>query len=322
MFKKLKARFKKTKLYALYRVVRFLFNQHPRYVKVKKFILYYFKGLLNRIDEHHIFLLAGGLSFSIFVCAIPFTLIIFAILGSIFDSSYMQYQLDILINTVIPYHQYSEFVKNIIYSRIDEVIEYRNLAGFIGGLGLLFASSGLFSSMRTILNRVMGIEVTEHFILSKLKDFALVILFILAFFVTTILIPLIELLRRGANNFSALSFLQAGIFAHFMFSVLSFLLVFILFLMMYFFVPKRKLSKRAIFLSSFCAAVLWEAAKELFGFYIYHFGSLGKIYGTYALIVVVAFWIYYSSVVFIIGAEIGRLFYERRYQRNRESEML
>jgi membrane protein len=267
-------------------------------------------------------LLAGGLSFSIFVCVIPFTLIIFAIVGTIFDSSYMQYQLDILIDTVIPYYQYSEFVKNIIYSRINEVIEYRNLAGIIGGFGLLVASSSLFSSMRTILNRVMGIEATEHFILSKLKDFALVILFILAFFITTILIPLIEFLKRSANNISELSFLQSGIFAHFMFSVLSFLLVFLLFLMMYFIVPKRKLSKKAIFLSSFFAAVLWEAAKELFGFYIYHFGSLGKIYGTYALIVVVAFWIYYSSVVFILGAEIGRLFYERRYQRNMEEEMM
>ena len=322
MFKKFKVRFKKTKLYALYRHVRFRLNRHPSYVKVKKFILYYFKGLLNRIDEHHIFLLAGGLSFSIFVCVIPFTLIIFAIVGTIFDSSYMQYQLDILIDTVIPYYQYSEFVKNIIYSRINEVIEYRNLAGIIGGFGLLVASSSLFSSMRTILNRVMGIEATEHFILSKLKDFALVILFILAFFITTILIPLIEFLKRSANNISELSFLQSGIFAHFMFSVLSFLLVFLLFLMMYFIVPKRKLSKKAIFLSSFFAAVLWEAAKELFGFYIYHFGSLGKIYGTYALIVVVAFWIYYSSVVFILGAEIGRLFYERRYQRNMEEEMM
>jgi membrane protein len=63
--------------------------------------------------------------------------------------------------------------------------------------------------------------------------------------------------------------------------------------------------------SAFWAALLWEAAKQLFGYYLYHFSSFGKIYGTYALVVVVAFWIYFSSVVFIVGAEIGKLFQER-----------
>ena len=59
------------------------------------------------------------------------------------------------------------------------------------------------------------------------------------------------------------------------------------------------------------AALLWEAAKQLFGYYIRHFPTLGIIYGAYMLVVVVAFWLYYSAVVFIIGAEIGKLFDQR-----------
>ncbi len=317
-----KQKIKNLRLYSIYRKIRFRLHHVPYYNKVKSFSKYYFNGLVNRTDEHHVFLLAGGLSFSIFVCIIPFTLILFAIVGGLFSSSYMQYQLNILIDTIIPYHQYSELVKNIIYSRISEAVQYRSIAGWIGGLGLLFAASGLFSSMRTILNRVMGVEVNEHFILSKLKDFAMVLMFVLAFFVTTVLIPFVDLLRKGASDISVLSYFQSGIFGSFIFSLLSFALVFILFFLMYFLVPKRKLSKRAIFLSALYASILWEVAKEGFGIYIYHFSRLGRIYGTYTLIVVVAFWIYYSSIVFIFGAEIGRLFHERRYQRNREEEIL
>jgi membrane protein len=223
----------------------------------------------------------------------------------------MQYQINVLIDTIIPYDQYSEFVKKIIFARINEVIEYKNLAGIIGGFGLLFAASGLFSSMRTILNQVFGIAKDVNFILGKLRDFALVIMVILIFFLTTISAPVIDILRKSAGQFKSLEFFNAPIFEHFFFTFISFSLIYIVFTILYIAVPLKKLKKRSIAISAFWAAVLWEAAKELFGYYIYHISSFGKIYGTYALVVVVAFWIYYSSVVFIIGAEIGKLFQER-----------
>ncbi len=301
-----------------FRRVQSLFYYHPDFQKVKDFLKHYFRGLYNRIDEHHVFLLGGGLAFSLFICIIPFILIIFSVLGSLLDSDYMQFQITALIDAVIPYYQYSEFVKKIIFSRITEVIQYKTAAGIIGGFGLLFAASGLFSSMRTILNKVFGLETDIHFLLGKLKDFALVIMVILIFFVTTIFMPMLDVLRQAAYQFKSLAIFQSGIFEHFIFSALSFLLILFLFLILYFTVPVKKLPKKATIVSAVWAALLWEAAKQLFGYYIYNFGTLGRIYGTYALIVVVAFWIYYSSIVFIIGAEIGKLYSERKYAVNEE----
>ena len=46
-----------------------------------------------------------------------------------------------LIDTVIPYDTYAQFVKDIIFDRVKEVVEYRNLAGWIGIIGLFFAVS-------------------------------------------------------------------------------------------------------------------------------------------------------------------------------------
>jgi membrane protein len=304
---------KKSKLYKSYRKCRFLLHLSPRYKFIKGFLKHYFVGLYNRIDHHHVFLLGGGLAFSLFVCIIPFTLILFAVLGLILDSAHVQYQVNTLIDTIIPYYQYSEFVKKIIFSRIGEFIEYRNIAGIVGGFGLLVAASGLFSSMRTILNTVYGVEIEINIILAKLKDFALILMVLIIFFITTIIMPFIDLLRQKADSWEELSFLQSGIFGHFVFSILSLLLIFVVFTILYFAVPSKKIGKKAILISSLWAAILWEAAKQLFGYYIYNFSALGRIYGTYALVVVVAFWIYYSSIVFIIGAEIGRLFYERNY---------
>jgi membrane protein len=279
--------------------------------KYKSFLTHYFGGLFKRIDEHHVFLNASGLAFELFLCIIPFILIIFAVLGSILASNDIQYQINILIDTIIPYEEYSEFVKRIIFTRINEVVEYKTIAGIVGGFGLFFAASGLFSSMRTILNEVFGVTKSVNLLLGKLRDFALVVMVIVIFFLTTISAPIIDLLGQSAGKFEALEFFKAPIFHHFFLSMLSFSIIFIVFSILYITVPVRKIKKRAIGVSAFWAALLWEAAKQLFGFYLYNFSSYGKIYGTYALVVVVAFWIYFSSVVFIIGAEIGKLYQER-----------
>ena len=310
---KIKSRIKKSDLYSKFRKLRFVLHLTPSYSKIKSFVIYYYNGLVKRIDEHHVFLFAGGLAFSIFICIIPFVLIIFAVLGNLLDSTYVQFQINTLIETIIPYSRYSEFVKKIIFNRINEVIAYRNIAGIIGGFGLLFAASSLFSSMRTILNKVYGVEIDVNIFIAKLRDFALVFMVIIIFFITTISMPTIDLLRQKAGEYNTFEFLSNGIFSHVIFSLLSLLLIFIVFTVLYVTVPLRKLGRKATLMSALWAAVLWEAAKQLFGYYLYNFAAFNRIYGAYALVVVVAFWIYYSSVVFIVGAEIGHLYYERNF---------
>jgi membrane protein len=303
---------RENRLYVNFRKLRMMLHYSTLVKKIRKFLRHYFLGLYNRIDDHHVFLLGGGLAFSLFVCIIPFVLIIFSVLGSILDSNYMQSQITYFIETLIPYYTYAEFAKKIIFSRINEVIEYKTIAGIIGGFGLLFAASGLFSSMRTILNKVFGVETDVNFIMAKLRDFAMVLMVILIFFFSTILMPVLDLMRQAATQWEVFSFFSAGIFEHFLFSALSFLIIFIVFTVLYYTVPLRKLSRKTTLISALWAAILWEGAKQIFGYYIYNFSSFGRIYGAYALVVVVAFWIYYSSVVFIIGAEIGRLYHERK----------
>jgi len=298
--------------YSQFRKLRFLLHLTPSFRKVKEFSKHYFGGLYFRTDEHHIFLLGGGLSFSLFVCIVPFVLIIFSVLGSVLDSTYMQYQISLLIDTIIPYYQYAEFVKKIIFARITEVIQYKTIAGIVGAFGLLFAASGLFSSMRTILNAIFGMKSEESVLLAKLKDFALVLLVILSFFVTTVLMPAFNLTLAAVNKITNTKFLQSGILQDIVITAISFVLIFILFSILYLVVPKKKIGKKAVLVGAFWAAVLWEAAKQLFGYYLHNFAAFGKIYGAYALVVVVAFWIFYASIVFIIGAEIGKLYSERR----------
>jgi len=269
-------------------------------------------GLFHNTDQHHLFLFAGGLAFSLFVCIIPFNLILFWLLGYFLESSAVEMQINHLIDTIIPYAVYADFAKNILFKRINEVIEYRNIAGFIGIIGLFFAASGFLSSIRTVLNKIFGAPEDINFLLGYLRDFITIIIVVFVFLIATIILPMIDILREASQQFDVFEFLQYGIFQKLFTSLLSIILIYFLFSWLYKFVPTIKISKKGVRFGALWAALLWEVAKQIFGFYIYNFATLGKIYGTYALAVVIAFWIYYSAVVFIIGAEMGKLFNDKR----------
>ncbi|AFH48557.1 Putative membrane protein [Ignavibacterium album JCM 16511] len=303
---------KRSKPYEFYRKARLLVHLNPVWAKVWSFIKHYFGGLYDRIDRHHVFLLSGGLAFSLFTCIIPLVLIAFWILGNFLSSEEMELQIINLINTVIPYDQYAEFTKQIIFSRVYEVVEFKNAAGIIGFVGLFFAASGFFSSMRTVLNKINGQEVDVNFFLGKLRDFLIIIVAILLFFASILALPFIELLRKIANVTEYLQFFNAPVFQQLYTILISFLVILFLMYLFYRLVPTRKIRRTSALMGAIWASLLWVGAKTAFGYYISHFQTWGRIYGTYALLVVIAFWIYYTAAVFIIGAEIGKLFDERR----------
>ncbi|MGA8265925.1 MAG: YihY/virulence factor BrkB family protein [Ignavibacteriaceae bacterium] len=312
--KKIRERFRGTRGYVLLRKLRMILHLRPSYHSIKDFSKHYFGGLLKRTKEHHLFLFAGGLTFSLFFCAIPFALIVFFVLGNILNSASMQSQVNTFIEAIIPYSKYAQFVKDIIFNSIDEVIRNKNMAGIIGGFTLFFAASELFSSMRTILNKVFGVEIDINILLSKLRDLFMIILLLIIFTVVTFSIPVIELIRQAAYELGeASNVFNSGIFEQMFFSFLSMIVIFTSFGILYLTVPVKRIRKRSALWGAFWAAILWELIKLLFGFYLIHFSSLGKIYGTYTLFVVVSFWIYCSSVVFILGAEIARLNADRIY---------
>ncbi len=278
---------------------------------IKDFSKHYFGGMYTRTEHNHLFLFAAGLAFSIFVCMIPFVLMMSWLLGNFLDYESLQFQLTTLVNALIPYDTYADFVLNIIFARIDELIRYKNVAGLVGLFALLFTASSLISSIRTILNKVFGATTDVNVFLGKLWDFAWILLLILLFLSSMLLLPLIDVFRSASEYIPLFRFLQYGIFQKFFTLVLSLVIVFFLFFMLYKFAAVVRIRKRSALVGALWAALLWVAAKQIFGYYIYNFGSLGKIYGAYVLIIVVGFWIYYSAIVFILGAEVAKLYNER-----------
>jgi membrane protein len=283
----------------------------PRLRSLRELLGYYLKGLYRRTDEHHVFLVAGGVAFSLIFCMIPMLLVIFSALGFVLERPSIVEQIDIFIDRAIPYEAYAEFVKQATLSRVEEFRDYKGQAGVVGTIWLLFASSLLFGAMRTVLNTIYQVKSEESFFMSKLRDLGLILIVLCFFLVSTTVLPGLEILTEFAHKIDALSGISFGFVEKLTAQTVSFFIILTTFIIIYSLVPHQRVSLKTVLVSSISAAVLWFVAKELFGFYITNFVTLKQVYGAYTLLIATALWIYYTSLVFMTGAEIGQLSRER-----------
>ncbi len=275
---------------------------------------YYVGGVYNRADRHHVFLASGGLAFSLLICMVPLVLIVFAVIGLLLTRESITDDIVGFIDNAIPYPEYADFIKEIVLKRIREFTMYKRLAGALGFFGLLFASSGLFGAMRTILNQVYKINDSESILVSKLRDFGLILMVLAYFLLSTTVFPLLSVVTRLTEEIAVLAPFDTGLVVGVVIWAGQFVLITLAFLFIFYMVPTRRPPKRAALASALATAILWVIAKELFGFYLANAVNLQRIYGAYLVGIAVVFWIYYSSIVFILGAEFGQLVHERHQQ--------
>lgn len=286
----------------------FSFNQYRKFLS---FLNHYFIGLFKRIDEHHIFLSGGGIAFSLILSTIPILLLIFAVLGNIINPVTIEDNLSKLIYTVIPYPEYADFTTSAIMRRIPGVFQYSTTAFYLGLAGLFFTSTWLFSSMRTILNRVFGCSADKGVLIGLVRDFGMVILLISLILVSTFVLPTINIFIKAAENLDVLQNFRVDSVIHTIFSFTSIIVVLLLFFVFYSLIPYAKLERKVTFIGALWATILWEVARFAFGYYIQTFLQSNKFYEAFLLIIVLLFWLFYASILFIIGAEIAQLYRER-----------
>jgi membrane protein len=275
-----------------------------------KSLKHYAGGLWRRSGEHDTMFMAGALSFSVLVCIVPFVLIVFSIGGLVLERSAFTQQIDTFIDVVIPYAETARFVKQIVAAQAGEFRIYKNLAGAVGVAGLLFASSVLFSTVRTIFDRIYKSDRTRSLIVGKLHDLGMIVLVMVLFFLSASILPMVPVLEHFAGEAGSVLGVDLPRLKPIILDAVTVLTVFVSLFLVHLLVPSKRPSKGAAFVAALSTTVLWVIAEHLFGAYIAHVASFRKIYGAYVLGIVVFFWIHYSSVVFILGAEIGQLFRE------------
>ena len=286
-----------------------------RFRKIVSFINHYVGGTFRRLDKNHIFLSAAGIAYSIILSVVPLVLIIFSVLGSMIDVVTIEEQVNTAINGLIPYADAASYMKHFILTRIPEVVKYKSLAGGIGLLGLFFTSTWLFSSMRTILNKIYKVEENKGALIGLLRDFGMILLVLVFVLLSTYLLPTLNFFVSLTDKIEILKPFALGSVIHALVPYVSILLMFLMFYMFYTFIPYVRMHFKVPIASALWATILWEAVRLLFVYYVSNFLVLNKLYGTFLFFAVIMFWIFYASMIFLVGAEIGQLYRERRDAR-------
>lgn len=283
--------------------------------KLKNFkdtTVFYVKNLYRHLYDDDVLFLASGISFNGVLCLIPILLLFTSILGIVLNSSELAVQkIHQILSAAFPEQPYAQNIKTSIQQIIRDIIEYRKSFGLFGLAVLTWTATSLFSSVRTVLNRVYRIKSTKLVILTIMEDILWVIvvgilsmLIIIATWFYTIVEDLIHILP-GFRSVEFVYFEQA------LPLIVSLFLTLIMFFIVYRFIPDKSIGWKTALISAITSATLWVAAGKLFAWYLNNFHSFSNLYGTYAFLLVLLVWIYYSSLVFVIGGIIGQTFRER-----------
>jgi membrane protein len=159
----------------------------------------------------------------------------------------------------------------------------------------------LYSSLESALNVVFKIKDKRSFISH----------FFISLFLITLLIAFLLLSFGASSAISVLNTLRGDlpgleirtITAFIIKYIVPFILVFVTIATLYIILPKKKIRWRNAMAGALIAAIFLETAKHIFTFYVVKVVKFGAIYGPLSAFIIFLLWGFYSSCIFLIGAE-------------------
>ena len=245
------------------------------------------------------FFLSSALAFNLLLYFIPLSLLMISLLGyTVLDSEHAMREVQSVLQAFLPRSQ------EALAENIAEVLANRGLLGAAGFVSFLIFSTFLFGSVRTVLNRVFDVHKERSLVHGFWVDFLMMsstatLLFVAigaGWFLTAA-----ETLGKEFPVWRPL--LQPGF--QFMGKMIGPAATTSLLFVLYRFAPAKTASLWAMVVASIAGTVLFQLAKWGFGWYADIAQRNIELYGALAGLLFLFMWLYYASVVFIIGAEIG-----------------
>jgi membrane protein len=242
---------------------------------------------------HRGMFLASGLAFNFVVCLIPLLFFIVSVAGFVLSRRTVMDAVLNQLSAIVPVY------KNELHENLAAIIRRRRLSGLVGTAVLLLFASQLFNAIRLVLSDIFGFRGGPGFFRGMARDMLMVLAMGMLFLGSIVISDVFGWLR--ILLFQTMGMPVQWVRAWSLTLALAFSTAF-------FFVPYRYLTHRRVpagsaLAGALLAAVLWEAAKQLFRWYILSFGVYDQVYGPLGVLVALAMFAYYSGVVFILGAE-------------------
>ena len=185
------------------------------------------------------------------------------------------------------------------------------LAALVGAITLIVTASGVFGEMQSALNAIWKVEPrgTTLSRLMRARAASLGLVAALGFLLMVSLVVSTVLSALGARLNAAIPF--GALILQLLNFLISFGLISVLFAAIYKVLPDAELSWRDVMAGAVITAMLFNLGKFLIGLYLGH-SAIASSYGAAGALIIVLMWIYYSAQIFLLGAELTKVYAVRR----------
>jgi membrane protein len=251
-------------------------------------------------SDHQAPRLSAALAFYTILSMSPLVILVIAIVSLIFGHSSAQNQILSQVENMVG-REGSELVKGMLQHAQKPVAG--TFASSVGVVTLVYGASGVFGELRSALNSMWDVKpknqagiwgaLREHF-------FSFGMVFAVGFLLLASLVISAALAAIGKFLGGLLPMPE------FVLSALNFLVSLggtaISFALIFKYVPETKIPWKPIWIGATATALLFNIGKFLIGLYLGK-ASVGSAYGAAGSLAVVIVWVYYSALIFFLGAE-------------------
>ena len=281
----------------------------------KETLKIYILNLINRIISDDFPGMAAEMAYMFVIGIFPLMLLLMSVYAWLGKKTLIFPILNFL-STVAP----SDAI-NLLKKVLNEVMvfEYGGLMAIIAFSIVIGLSSNIFAVIMKGLNRAYGLTETRSFVHTRILS--VVMLFINAFllFICTNLIVfgkvIIEFIIVFLNLHSIAVPQEVINWILVTRWPVSFIALYIMTFINYYFLPcitkHNKYRRRSILAGTLFFSVFWLLGSWLFSVYLDNLNTYNKVYGTIGAVAILMVWLYYTSIVLLIGGEMNSQVYKQ-----------
>lgn len=257
------------------------------------------KEFSERIMGDHVGAYAAQSAFFILLSFIPFMMLL---LNIIQYTPLTEEAVSSAVMSIIP-EDFHGVVKTIImeiYRRSSAILP-------VSAIIALWSAGKAITSLTYGLNTVYHVKETRNYFVNRLRSMLFTLFFIGAFLVTLVLMVFGRSIQQALTEY----FPAVAEFTGMLLSlrtVITMAALMFTFVLMYRFVPNRKVSFESQIPGALVTTISWQILSVGFSFYLEYFPGVTRMYGNLTTMILLMLWVYFCMYLVLVGAEINDWF--------------
>ncbi len=268
------------------------------------------RKLVLSIIENDFFGMAAEMGFMLVIGIFPFMLFLMAIFGWMGNKSLMDPIIIFLANFM------PDQAMNLIITVLSEVMFFSQggIMAIGGFMATMFLSMNAMAVVLKGLNRAYKVKETRNLIYTRVLSLLMILVDVMVLFLSINLIVFGKIIINFLVTHMFISKVIAIVLLTLRWPI-AFAALFLMAFLSYYILPdlrgNERFKRKSAIPGSFFFVIFWLVASWGFSIYVNNLKTYNMVYGTIGAFAVLMVWLYYTSILILIGGEINSQTYNK-----------